>query len=189
MNYLAKIISTIFAPLVVIVPAAFVLSYLETKNIYVSFGWFFLTLIFVLCLVGCIFVLIKKGKFANFDVSVQKQRPLLILLELSFALVYFFALLFLNAPKELFFGIINIFLLLTTLLIVNKFIKASGHVAILSAIVTFFAFKSEIIYSLIGAILVLTLAWSRLKLKRHTLKEVLAGAAIGVLVVAFLTII
>ena len=189
MNFLAQIISAVFAPLTIIVPAAFGLAYIGTHDLYASIMWFLITLSFIVVLSTCIFILIKFGKFSNFDVSIQKQRPLLILLEFIFAIAYFLLLYFLNAPRELFFGIINIFVLLVVLLIVNKFIKASGHVAMFSAVVTFLFLRNGIIYLIIGSIFTLILAWSRLKLKRHTLKEVLIGLAIGVLVSGVLTLL
>jgi putative transposase len=185
---LAKIISSILAPLVVVIPATFVVSYFGTKNIILSLEWTLVSLAFILVLIAPLVFLVKKGQFANLDVSVQQQRPLLFLIEFIFALVYFAVLYFFHAPKDLFIGIITIFALLIVFGIVNKFIKASGHVGMLAAIITLFVFKGGPIY-LWGFILVPILAWSRIKIKRHTLKEVIAGLIVGILVASIIAII
>jgi membrane-associated phospholipid phosphatase len=185
---IAKIISLILAPLVVVIPATFMASYFGTKNMVLSFEWMLVSLAFILVLMAPLVFFVKKGQFADLDVSVQKQRPLLFLIEFIFAVIYFSVLYFFHAPKELFVGIITIFVLLIVFGIVNKFIKASGHVGMLSAIVTLFVFTGGLIY-LWGFLLIPILAWARLATKRHTFKEVIAGTIIGILVATLLAMI
>jgi membrane-associated phospholipid phosphatase len=187
-NKLAKIISSILAPLVIVIPATFLVSYFGTKNVFLSFEWMLVSLVFILILMAPLVFFVKKGQFANLDVSVQQQRPLLFLIEFIFALVYFAVLYFFHAPKELFIGIITIFVLLIVFGFVNKFIKTSGHVGMLAAIIALFVLKGGPIF-LLGFILVPILAWSRIKLKRHTLGEVIVGLLVGVLVAALVVII
>jgi len=186
MNFLAQIISAVFAPFVIIVPSAFVLAFLGTHDFYISLMWFLITLFFILGLSLVMHKLIKIGKFSNFDVSIRKQRPLMFAIEFIFAFTYFLFLFLFHAPRELFLGIINILALLITLSIVNRFIKASGHIAMFSAIVVFVVFRSGIAYGLVGVMLVLILAWSRLILKRHTPREILAGLVIGISIASLL---
>jgi membrane-associated phospholipid phosphatase len=187
-NMLAKIVSSVLAPLVIVIPATFMVSYFGTKNAILSFEWMVVSLAFILILMAPLVFFVKKGQFANLDVSVQQQRPLLFFIEFIFALFYFAVMYFFHAPKELFIGIITIFILLAVFGIVNKFIKASGHVGMLAAIITLFVFKGGPIF-LFGFILVPILAWSRLKLKRHTGKEVIVGLIVGILVAALIAII
>lgn len=185
---IAKIISLVLAPLVVVIPATFVVSFFGTRNVLLSFEWMLVSLFFILVLMAPLVFFVKKGQFANLDVSVQKQRPLLFFIEFVFALIYFSVLYFFHAPKELFIGIITIFALLIIFGIVNKFIKASGHVGMLSAIITLFVFKGGPIF-LLGFLLVPVLAWARLKTKRHTINEVIVGTVVGILVAALIAII
>lgn len=185
---LAKIISLILAPLVVVIPATFMVSYFGTRNIILSFEWMLVSLVFILVLMAPLVIFVKKGHLSDLDVSVQKQRPWLFFIEFIFALAYFLVLYFFHAPKQLFLGIITIFVLLIVFGIVNRFIKASGHVGMLSAIVTLFSLVGGPIY-LLGFILVPALAWSRIKLKKHSLQEVLAGAAIGISVAVLLAFV
>lgn len=187
-NILAKIISYALAPLVIVIPATFMVTYFGTKNVFLSFEWMVVSLAFILILMAPLVFFVKKGQFANLDVSVQQQRPLLFFIEFVFALVYFSVLYFFHAPKELFIGIITIFALLAVFGIVNKFIKASGHIGMLAAIITLFVFKGGPIF-LLGFVLVPIMAWSRLKLKRHSLNEVIAGLIVGILVATLIAII
>jgi len=184
---IAKIISLVLAPLVVVIPATFVVSYFGTKNMILSLVWMLVSLVFILVLMAPLVIFVKKGKFSDLDVSVQKQRPLLFLIEFIFAVVYFSVLYVFHAPRELFIGIITIFILLIVFGVVNKFIKASGHMGMLSAIITLFVFMGGLVY-LWGFLLIPVLAWSRVKIKRHTLKEVLIGTIVGILVAGFITI-
>ncbi len=185
---IAKIISLVLAPLVVVIPATFMVSFFGTKNLLLSFEWMLVSLFFILTLMAPLVFFVKKGQFANLDVSVREQRPLLFFIEFVFAAIYFSVLYLFHAPKELFIGIITIFALLIVFGIVNKFIKASGHVGMLSAIITLLVLKGGPIF-LLGFLLVPILAWARLKTKRHTLNEVIAGTVVGVLVAALIAII
>ena len=116
--------------------------------------------------------------------SLQNQRPSLYLLELMSALIYLIIIYFLHSPVILLAQTVNIILILIVLFLVNRFIKSSGHVAILAGAVTILVFIHGLLY-LLGFVLVWVLMWSRLILKRHTFKEVVVGAIIGIFV-AFL---
>lgn len=180
LNTIAKLISAVLNPFVVIMIMSFALTF--------SFQWIILTLAVLSILAIVIHFLVKKKVFSDFDVSIQKQRPLLYLLEFVSGLIYLFIIYFLHAPKELLLGTVIIILELIVLGIVNKFIKASGHIAILSAIVTLFVFAYGWFY-LLGFLLVGILAWSRLTLERHSLKEVIVGLLIGILLTVLVIVI
>ena len=185
---IAKGISNILSALAVVVEATFVLSYLGTKNLWLSLQWTLVSSIFILLLLGVVYYYVRKGKFSDLDVSTQKQRPLLFLLDFILALVYLPTLYLLHAPITLFVGNIAVFAIVIILVIVNKFIKASVHMAILSGALTLFVFMGGPIY-LWGFLLIPVLAWARLTTKRHTLKEVIAGTVLGILVATLIVII
>ena len=184
----AKGISNILSALAVVVEATFVLTYLGTRNLYLSFQWTFLSLALVLALLVVVYYLVKKGKFSDLDVSTQKQRPLLFLLDFIFAAVYLFILYLFHAPKTLFVGNIAVFMVVIILMAVNRFIKASVHMAVLSGALTLFVFMGGLTY-LWGFLLLPVLAWARLTTKRHTYKEVVAGTIMGILIAAIIMVI
>ncbi|MGA2911206.1 MAG: hypothetical protein ABSE17_01005 [Candidatus Levyibacteriota bacterium] len=185
---IAKAISNILSALAVIVEATFVLSYLGTKNLWLSLEWTLVSLAFILGLLGIVYYFVRIGKFSDLDVSTQKQRPLLFLLDFIFALIYLPTLYLLHAPRALFIGNVAVFAIVIILIVVNKFIKASVHMAVLSGALTLFVFMGGPIY-LLGFFLLPVLAWARLTTKRHTLNEVVTGTALGILVAVLVAIL
>lgn len=180
MSSIAKIISAGFNPFVVIIIMSFLLT---------SFNWGFFTLAFVMIPAAIVKILVKKKIFSNFDVSVQKQRPLLYFILFTSALVYLSIAHFFHAPIVLIAQTLIILLVLITLFLVNKITKASGHMAFLSEAVMMLVFAYNNWIFLLGFIFVGVLAWSRLELKRHSLREVVTGATIGIILSALVAII
>ena len=172
MNRIAQIISIVLNPLVVIIAMSYLLTF--------SWFWGFLTTVFIILLSILIWILVKKKVFSDFDVSKQKQRPTLYFLEFSSALVYLSIIYYLHAPIILISQTLVVILILIAQLFVNKFLKVSGHMAIFSAATMMLVFVYGWPY-LLGFIPIGILAWSRLKLKRHSLKEVIAGVIIGII--------
>lgn len=176
---IAKIISVALAPLVIVVPGLFLLVLIQKHNLQMAFYWALLLLFFIIPLWGIIFWLTKAKKFSDFDVSTQKQRPLLFAIEAIFTTGYLITAYLFNAPKEVFVGVITVVALLVTISIVNKFIKASGHLSMLSGGLTLFVLLGGRIYML-GYLLIPILAWARLKTKRHSFREVIVGIVVGI---------
>lgn len=175
---LAQIISTIGHPLLTVPIVVFVLLFhSESKlNLFVVLG----IIVFGLILPVILKILkdLKSGNVSNFDVSDQKQRksfyrfliPILIIVNL---VLYFSGQSF---DILLSFGLAT--LLLITLQLVNLFVKASIHVSVnvyLSYLLAVINFE----WALFFLIFILLIAWSRLKLKNHTLLEVVVGFVLG----------
>lgn len=176
---IAKIVSVLLAPLVIVVPGVFLLVFIQKYNLQIALYWALLLLFFIVPLWAIIFWLTKAKKFSDFDVSTQKQRPLLFAIEAIFTASYLGTAYLFHAPSELFVGVIMIVALLAVMSIVNKFIKASGHLAMLSGGLTLFVLIGGSVY-MFGYLLIPVLVWSRLKLKRHTFREVILGIIIGI---------
>ena len=185
---IAKAISNILSALAVVVEATFILTYLGTKNLLLSLEWTLVSLAFILVLLLAVYYFVRKGKFSDLDVSTQKQRPLLFLMDSIFALTYFSVLYLFHAPKALFIGNVATFAVVIVLVLANKFIKASVHMAVLSGALTLFVFMGSWV-CLLGFVLIPILAWARLTTKRHTIKEILAGTIIGILTAVFVALV
>ena len=175
---IAKIISVVLAPLVIVVPGLFLLVLIQKHNLQIALYWMLLLLCFIVPLWAVIFWLTKAKKFSDFDVSTQKQRPLLFAIEAIFTAGYLLVAYLFNAPKEVFVGVVTVVALLSVIAVVNKFIKASGHLSMLSGGLTLFVLVGGWIFTL-GYLLIPILAWARLKTKRHTFREVILGIIIG----------
>lgn len=180
MNRIAKLISAILNPSVIIIVMSFALT--------LSLQWAILTFTIVLIQAIAIWILVKKKVFSDFDVSIKKQRPILHLMSLTSALIYLTIIYFLHAPIILIAQTLIVISVFIALFLVNKFTKASGHIAVLSAAIVMLVAIYGWLY-LLGFILVGVLAWSRLRLKRHSFKEVIVGAIIGIIFSALIIVI
>ncbi len=123
----------------------------------------------------------KSGKYTNFDISDQQQRKsfypfVLILLLLVITVLYAT-----QQPeyilRALFFG----FFLILVNYALNFYKKVSLHVSL----TLFLGFLIFPIQPIIGAgtfLFSILMAWSRLELKRHTLKEIGLGTLVGIII-------
>ncbi|MEX2013087.1 MAG: phosphatase PAP2 family protein, partial [Candidatus Levyibacteriota bacterium] len=120
------------------------------------------------------------GIFSDMDVSSRKQRPLLFLFSIILLGFYCAAIIFLNGPKVLLFASLFLAFSLVILNTVNMRIKASIHVATISAFILLFSSIYGTIFLLAAVPLAFIIGWSRVKIKRHTVPEVLMGGFLGI---------
>ena len=108
--------------------------YKTTGNFNQAIFWTVYSLFFIAAVAGFIFGGIKKKKFSDWDVSTRAQRPLLFSFFLVIGIFYLIGLYLLNAPFILFVVIIAMLFGIALVSVINKKIKASLHVATISAI-------------------------------------------------------
>ncbi len=114
------------------------------------------------------------------DVSKRTQRPLLFLVSGILAAIYLGGLFIFNGPKVLIVITIGVIIGIGLASAINTKLKASMHVATISALI----FALAIIYNgwyLLTLVLIPLVAWARLRIKRHTLPETVVGGLLGVL--------
>jgi len=120
----------------------------------------------------------RSGRWGTVDASERKERPLLYALALLVAAGYWLWLG--GRASSTGNGVVAVIAMLCIAGIANRWIKLSLHMASL-------AFAGVTLLSLwpaagIAALLALPLlGWSRLRMARHTLPEVLGGSALGLL--------
>ena len=178
---LAYFISFILNPLFILVFLPFFLVYKSTGSISDAIGWTAYSFMFLLA-VGLFMIHgVKKKLFTDLDVSKREQRPLLFTYLFVVGILYVAGLYVFNAPDILSIMAIGMMSGLLIVSIVNRWIKASIHISILSALVLGVAFGYGGL-SYLFFILIPLVAWSRVKIKRHTIMETLVGFIIGSLV-------
>jgi len=79
--------------------------------------------------------------------------------------------------KELIYGALSLFLITLIIYIVRRKWKISGHVAASAGAWTTLILVNTVFFPMMA--LIPLVAWSRLKLRAHTLYQVLAGAVLG----------
>lgn len=176
---LSKIISNFFNPLT----SLFIFFIYANLQRYTyretAFLFFPLLLIIVIPVSLWIFWNVKKGKYADMDVSNRDQRKGLyfviagaLLAFLSYD--YFF-------QKNIDITIIFLLILLLTLQMSNYFIKSSMHTAFNVFVAALF-FAINPVFGMMWFGIAVLVGITRIILKRHTLKEVFTGALIAILV-------
>ncbi|MBP6882536.1 MAG: phosphatase PAP2 family protein [Candidatus Levybacteria bacterium] len=179
MILLARIISLIFNPVFLLIPTPYLLVLRSTGDASQAMTWTLISMFFVMLIGICLGIGVRKGYFTDFDVSRREERPLLFLFVMLVGALYFVSLLYLDAPVVLFILLACIFASVLLLSFINTKIKASIHVATISA----FVITLGLLYGpkyLFLILIVPIVAWSRVKIKRHTVREIIAGASLGI---------
>lgn len=175
----AKLISLILSPVVILIPLPFYLIYETKGEISEAIVWTLISFLFIFIYFIYIVVGVKLKIFSDFDISKRKQRPQLYFTAIFLVILYILVLFFLQAPKILFITTFSLALGLLILQIANNFLKASAHVATITAFVTAMVIIHKDVYYLLGYLFVFLVGWSRIKLRRHTVLEVLVGGMLG----------
>lgn len=179
----AQFLSHIFNPVVFLLITPFVIVYKFTSNPAYAAKWFIFSALFIF--IGTLLLLVGRirGIFSDIDVSKRKERTNLYLMLYLLSLVYFVAAIFFKGISFP-LSIVSFSIVLSILLfnIINHFMKISIHTSVASGFVTAITIIFGI-EGLISTILIIPLiTWSRIVLKRHTLKEALLGAVFGILI-------
>lgn len=177
----ANILSTIGHPLLTI--PTFVIVVLST------YEDFYKASIISILLLGLVIVPLsikmysgsKNGTYSNFDISDKTERQSWYLIPLFLLLILTIILFLTNQSHIIKWNSLFFFLLLLISNFINRYIKSSLHVS-LNTFLTFLIMPINLILGTLFLVFVLFVSWSRIILKRHTLKEVVYGGIIGLLI-------
>lgn len=176
---LARFISLLSSPSVLLLPSPFILVFKETGNLFYSLKWTLFSYIFLFSVVFFVLFGVFMGFFSDYDVSKKEERPKLFAFGGVVTFLYFGSLIILSGPKILYLVIFGIILGVLTISIVNNWVKASIHTATVSAftlsVVILFGYKLTPVLLLIPA-----MAWARIEIKKHTPLEAVTGGFLGI---------
>jgi hypothetical protein len=175
---LAYFISFILNPLFVLVFLPFFIVYRATYSFVSAISWTAYSFLFLL-VVG-LFMLygVKIKLFSDLDISRREERPLFFLFLILMGIIYISGLFMLDAPVILKAMAIGMMVGVFVVSIVNMKIKASLHLAILSALIlgVFLGYGG---YTILFFLLIPLIAWARVKIRRHTPLETVVGWIVG----------
>ena len=123
----------------------------------------------------------KKGITTNFDVSEKRQRRSLFSFAAPLLLVVTIILFLTHQTKNVCLSSLFALILLLVSQGTNYFIKSSLHVS-LNIYLAALCFTLDDRLGIIVFLFTGLLGWSRIKLGRHTLEEVVAGMIIGIVI-------
>ncbi|MBI2031315.1 MAG: hypothetical protein HYT08_01750 [Candidatus Levybacteria bacterium] len=187
-NFIARIISLFSSPLIILLPAPYILVDKVSNNDIYALKWALFSYIFLFSVVLFVIAGTFLGVFSDFDVSKKEQRPLLFFFSGLVTFFYLASLFVLNGPKILFIAIFAIILGIIVLGIANQWIKVSIHTATVSAL----SISLAILYGgwfILSLVLIPIMAWSRIKIKKHTPTEAVTGGVLGTIITIIVYII
>jgi len=174
----AKAVSFLLSPVFILLPVPFILVSKFTQDYYYALKWTVFSYAFILSVAIFVIIGVLLRVFSNFDVSKREQRPLLFSFSAFILFCYLVSLLILDGPKILFLAFFAIILGLVTIVIVNRWIKASIHVATATSLILLIGIIYKGYFFILLALVPL-LAWSRVKTKEHTVLETIIGSLLG----------
>ncbi len=175
---LARVISFISNPIFIFIALPFFLVYKTTRDIAAAWIWTIYTLVFLFIFVSFVLIGVRGKFFSDIDVSNRQQRPILYFAGSVLLILYLIILNILHGPLILFITSFGIILGILIASVINMKIKASVHVAAISGLITSLSIVYQGYYLLL-LLLIPLIAWSRVKIKRHTVPEVVIGGILG----------
>lgn len=181
MKYIAEILSFLFHPVIFFLFMPFLVVYRYTDSHAAALRWEIFSASFVAAAIAIVLVGRKKGIFSDCDLSKREERYEFYSFILFFSAIYIASSLLLRGfvfPMTLIaigitFGVVIFDVL-------NRYIKASNHVAVSAAFVTtvwlFYGFVSFLFVGWIVPVLI----WARLVLQKHTKQEAIVGGMLGI---------
>lgn len=177
----AKLVSFFLSPVFTLFPVLFISVAKFSQDYSHALKWAIFSYAFVIAVALFVILGVMLGVFSNFDVSNRKQRPTLFAFSAFAMFCYLVSLFILNGPRILFIDLFAIVLGLVTIVIVNRWIKASIHLAAFTAAALFVGIVYRGYFFLFLGLIPL-LAWSRIKMKEHTLTETIVGSTLGIVI-------
>jgi membrane-associated phospholipid phosphatase len=180
----ARIVSGILSPLSIAIAAVAVAGYAINDESALSWIALYIALS-ILPPTLYIMYLVRKGIVTDFHLNVRKERTKPFLIMTANTAVVFLVMLLLGAPKLILIVIATAVLQLFFMLLITLRWKISGHcTAVAGLVVLALALFGENL--LPSTLLIPLVAWSRIRLKRHTPAQTVAGSFIGAVIVSTL---
>ena len=179
---LARWISVLFDSSILSVPIFLAFGYISARTS--GLLWAILTLLIVTG-IPLAYLLIgrKRGWVSDMELSRREERPRFILISLSADVLALLILYLLGGPHLLTVIVLTYFCLAIVMFSISNFWKISMHMAGVGGFSTalVFVFGTPALCAYLSLLLV---AWARLHRRKHTIPQLIAGAAAGGLVAA-----
>jgi len=177
----AEAVSLLFHPFVIVIPTMVIAMICQKYTLWQSLFWTFLSVcIVILPMIFFIYIRVRSGHYSDSSVSTREQRTSLYTLS-GFLMVLLIGILVLaKAPLILTACLISAVLAtLIGFVINNRFTKLSLHSVGMAGCVTVLCLTLP----LLGLCMIpfaLLVGWARIRLKHHTLLQILIGWIVSV---------
>jgi membrane-associated phospholipid phosphatase len=179
---IARTTTELFAPALLAALMPVIVGLHSTSPARVGLGWALIGALF--CSVipnSLIWWGVHRGRLTDHHIRVREQRRTPLVYGLSSVLVGLALMIGLGAPRPVVAMVVVMFALGLAVTVVNLVWKLSIHAAVAagSAAVLVIEFGLPLLASVPVVALV---GWSRVRLRDHTVRQVIAGTAVGVIV-------
>lgn len=186
MIILARLISFLFHPVLFFLIMPFFVEYRQTSSGLYALKWTVFSSLFIVLGILLVLIGIWKGIFSDIDVSKKEDRNKFYSLLLLLACLYFIAtILFKGIFFPLTIIVFGIIVGIVVFDIVNRFTKASIHMAVACA----YVLSMGILYGpkalLLFIAIIPAVAWARIKIREHTPLEIAVGSLLGIGITLF----
>jgi hypothetical protein len=178
----ARTATEVFAPAVVVVIVSFLVGLHAGDSVPAGLLWGLLSALFASVIpFGAILLGVRRGRLTDHHVGRREQRRVPLLIALASVLVGLGVLALAGAPREMLALVTSMFVSLAVTLVVTHWWKVSAHAAVASgaAVISTLTLGLPWLASFVAVAIV---CWSRVELRDHTVKQVLVGAVLGVVV-------
>lgn len=180
MNFLARILSYLFHPVVFFLVMPFLVVYRQTENSFYAVKWAIFSTIFIF--LGFILFLLGrlKGTFSDHDISKKEERHKFYVILFFLAFIYLITALFFKGV--LFPLSIIVFGLILGMIVfdfVDYYVKASVHIGVVAAFVVALSvlYGTKAFWATFWVVPIVF--WARIKLEKHTAEEGVIGGLLG----------
>jgi len=186
LNKIAKIISYIFDGSFISIPIFLIICFMVVENKVEAIGWAFLCLTFG-AIVPYIYIrfLYKKKRINDIHIPIKEERIKPLLVSCVSYIICFLVLYIMDGPlflKSVFAVSVVSTVILT---VITYFWKISLH----TSWVTFVVITFNILFGrwmLLLILLIPAIGWARVRIKRHTVIQVISGAGISMVTTFFI---
>lgn len=181
---LARVVTEVFGPAVLAAGLLVVVAWHSASSAAEALVWG-LVAVTMAAAVPLAYVVrgVRRGRWADHHVADRKSRRVPMLFGLVCITGLLVILIVADAPSELFALVAAMVAGVVMSAVITQWWKISVHTAVAAATATVFA----MIFGpwwILASSLVALVAWSRIHLRKHTLAQTTAGAALGVVVTA-----
>lgn len=183
LDRLARWLSRVFHPFILSALTLFLTTYLDTQSFAMAVRWTFIcAVVFLVPLFFYILAMVRRGRYSDTDVSIREQRHGLYLI-CGLCLLLMVAVFVLgSAPPISQVGLYAAVSATVISALINRFSKISVHAMMAAGGATMLFYLSLPIGIALGAAAA-CVSWSRVRLGRHTWRQVITGWTVAILCV------
>lgn len=180
---LARVITEVFSPPVLVLVITMVVGATSSSTVSRGLGWALLATLFVgLLPYGVILLGVRAGRIGDHNITIRSQRVVPMTVAFISAVAGLAVLAFLGAPRPLLALVVASAVGLASIAAGSTVWKMSIHVGSAAGSVVVLALTLGPAVLIAGVPVLAAVAWARLRLTAHTLRQVIGGGLFGTVI-------